>query len=107
MVLEPDQERARLSDLVGVERRRVGAQLGDHGERPRTHLTPVGHRRAHLVDHAHEVTLELLELGRVGLARDLHVDHGLGERPLGLRAVGQDLEQVALAVAPNLDDRDG
>ena len=105
VVLEPGQEGARLGDLVAVERRRVGAQLSDDVERLRPDRLPVGDRRAHLVDHAHQVVPELLELPGVGLARDLRVDHRLGERAVGLGAVGEHLEQLALGVAAHLDDR--
>ena len=104
-LLEPAEEGVRLGDLVRFERRRVAAQLRDEVERALAHLAPVAHCGAHLADHALEVSLQSVELGGVRVTDDLGVDHGLGQSAVGLRAVGEDLEQVALVVAPDLDDR--
>jgi hypothetical protein len=105
VVLKPGEEGARLGDVGGVERRRLGAQLGHQVEGPRTHLGPVGHRRADLVDHSHQVRLQLVQLRGLGVARDLGVHDRLGHGPLRGGAVGQHLEQAAVGVPARLDDR--
>ena len=107
VVLEPDEERARLGDLVGVERRRVGPQLGRPASSARARISrPVVDRGAHLVDHALEVALELLAArpGRSG-ARPRR---GSPTRPACRSAsapCGSTSSSSPVGVAAHLDDR--
>jgi hypothetical protein len=52
VVLEPREEGRRLEHLLGVERRGLLGELGDEVERALTHLRPVRHDGADVVDHA-------------------------------------------------------
>jgi hypothetical protein len=75
-VAQPAQEVAPLAHRVGVDRRRAFLHLGGEGERPGPHGRPVVHRGADVSEGVEHPIPQRLDLGRVPLPVDLHVDVG-------------------------------
>ena len=71
---DPLQKLDRFGDLVGRQRRRIGAQFGGDFAGARQHRPPVLHADAHVGEHAFERADDLGALRRVLDAGDMDVD---------------------------------
>ncbi len=105
VVVHPFEDRLRLVDLRGVERRRVAVEIGDDPERPLAHLRPVLDGSSDVVEHREEVVPERLEGVLVAQAVDLHVDQGLGLRAFGVAVGRHDLDDLVVVSAPHPQHR--
>ncbi|CAB4691363.1 unannotated protein [freshwater metagenome] len=80
LVGQPLQQLRTLADLVGVERRRIAAQLGDHVEHPLPSARPVLDRLAHVAQHGLDPLDDRLGVVAVTDPVDLDVHPGLAHR---------------------------
>ena len=102
---DPLEQRLRLGQLLGVDGRRVGVQVGDHLAGPLGHGPPVLDRGAHVSQDVLEARLHGGQVLGVGLADDLGVEERLEGAVGGLGVVAQDLEELPVLVPTHPDDR--
>ena len=95
VICQPPQQRLALREIFRIDRRRTRAELADYLVHPVAHRTPVLDHAPNLVQDPLDACRELVASVRIGLARDLGMEHGLRDRVLRVRALVEDLGQVA------------
>ena len=94
VVGEPLEERDAVVTLVGRERRRRAAKVRRDRARLVAHRLPIGHRGAHVVEHAVDVGRERVERRVVGDPVDFDVDERFAQA--ARRIVGGETRQRAV-----------
>ncbi len=105
VVDDPLEQRLRLGQGLGFDRRRALVQVGDDLPRAAGHRRPVLDGGPDVGEHPPEALLHAREVLGVGLADDLGVDERLERAVGGLGVVGEDLEETAALVSAHPDDR--
>ena len=92
---QPLEERLRLRDFLGGQRRRLARQVDRRAGEPCEQRLPILDGDAHVAQHAQQVTAQRIERRRIADAVDLDVHHRLA----GTRAGLSDLHVLALVRA--------
>ncbi|KAF1050668.1 MAG: hypothetical protein GAK43_02725 [Stenotrophomonas maltophilia] len=101
VVQQPLEERPHLGGLL---RAGLGLRLAQPGQQVTglgAHRREIGHGQAHLAEHLDDRLLQRPQLSHRGAAVDLQVHQRLLVHILALAALGQQLEQSALGIAPH------